>query len=270
MQHKHPFSVNQYLCPPGMPPADFLDMVARFGFQGAGVTQQCLEALPAADMARELAARNLTLTSVNSAGFFLQEGEAAIQQDKRNRWFLQQARELEHARLNVIVGGSATLSLSAARDLAATRLRAFAREAAEAGVQLMLEPLHHLNARTKSCFNSISQIRPLFDALPELTLNADLYHLWWDPDLDRLLRGDLLPLGLLQICDVGIPEGETVPRRVPLGEGFISWSEYVHATRQAFPGVSIELELFIDQLPGRDPVDILTSSAVALADFLEN
>ena len=31
---------------------------------------------------------------------------------------------------------------------------------------------------------------------------------------------------------------------MPLGEGFISWREYVHATRQAFPGVPIELELF--------------------------
>ncbi len=270
MQPQLPFSVNQYLCPADLPPADFLDLVARHGFQGAGVTQQCLQALPAADMAAALRGRGMALTSVNSAGFFLQEGEAAVRQEQRNRWFLQQASDLGQARLNVIVGGSATLPLSAARDLATTSLYRFAREAADAGVQLMLEPLHHLNARTKSCFNSISQMLPIFDALPDLTLNADLYHLWWDPDLERLLRGGLLPLGLLQVCDVGIPEGDIVPRRIPLGEGFIPWSAYIRTTRQAFPGLPIELELFIDQLPGRNPLDILTSSAAALADYTEN
>jgi sugar phosphate isomerase/epimerase len=269
MEQGLPFSVNQYLCPPSMAPMQFLDGIARYGFQGAGVTQQALQALPVREMARELRRRNLAVTSLNSAGFFLREGEAASQQDQRNRSLLEEAAELGNPGLNVIVGGSATLPLSVARETAASRLAAFYREASGMGVRLMLEPLHHLNVRTKSCFNSISQLRPLFDLLPDLTLNADLYHLWWDPDLDRLLRGEVLPLGLLQICDVGVPEGETVPRRVPLGEGFIPWGEHVRTARHAFPRVPVELELFIDQLPGRSPDEILASSAAALASFLE-
>lgn len=264
-----PFSVNQYLCPLTMRPTDFLDRIESFGFQGAGITQGALQSLGASEMAAELQRRNLQVTSLNSAGFFLQEGEAALVQAERNLGLLKQSNQLGQSRLNVIVGGSSTLPLNLARELAAERLEAFARQASDFGVQLMVEPLHHLNVRTKSCFNSISQLEPLFERIPGLTLNADLFHLWWDPDLDRLLRGGSLPLGLLQICDVSMNDAEPVPRRVPLGEGCIPWIDHVRAVRMAFPSVSIELELFADQLPGRALEEILAGSASALKTLVE-
>src|SRR5690606_24626810 len=104
-----------------------------------------------------------------------------------------------------------------------------------------------------------------FERIPGLTLNADLFHLWWDPDLERLLRGDSVPVGLLQICDVAIPEGEIVPRRVPLGEGFIPWADYVRTVASAFPTIPVELEMFADELRGRCIEDVLAKSAAALS-----
>lgn len=265
MLHRLPFGVNHYLCPGSMGVQDFLGELSGRGFQCIGLTEAALQEIPASDMRRELREHGLGVSSVNTAGFFLQEGERDQAQTARNKALLQRASELDGAALNVIVGGSKTLALPVARDLVADRLAAFAQEAAGLGVQLMLEPLHFLNVRTTSCVNTIAQSEWLFDRIPGLALNVDLFHLWWDPDLDRLLRGDSVPIALLQICDVAIAEGDQIPRRVPLGEGFVSWAEYVHAVRKAFPMVPIELELFADQLPGRRVEDILTASAAALS-----
>ncbi|WP_414475492.1 sugar phosphate isomerase/epimerase family protein [Microvirga sp. M2] len=264
-----PFSVNHYVSPGGMSLQEFLDKARNSGFEAVGLTESALRAQPPPALLAMLKARGLRVSSINTAGFFLQEGDAAREQERRNAWLLEQAAGCAGSALNIIVGGSTALDLPDAREAAASGLAAFAREARRAGVQLVVEPLHFLNVRTKSCFNTIGQMEILFDRVPDLMLNADLYHLWWDPDLERLLSGDSVPIGLFQICDVAIPDGESVPRRVPLGEGFVPWVSHVRAVRRAFPTVPIELELFADQLPGRRLDDLLSDSSTLLSTLLE-
>lgn len=264
MRDRLPFAVNHYLCPRSVGVPAFLAQLSTHGFAAVGVTQAALLELPAAPLRQELREHGLAVSSVNTAGFFLEDGEPGREQAARNTALLLRAAELEGPALNVIVGGSATLPLPQARERAAERLAAFAREAASLGVQLVVEPLHFLNVRTKSCFNTIAQMEQLFERIPGMALNADLFHLWWDPDLERLLRGDSVPVGLFQVCDVAISAAQPLPRRVPLGEGCVPWAAHVRAVRRAFPAAPIELELFADQLPGRRLADILASSAAAL------
>lgn len=264
--HTLPFSVNHYLCPPAVTAIDFFEQIATAGFNGVGLTQSVLQTLPTSDLNSTLQRLDLGISSLNTCGFFLHDGEQAVAQDEQNQWFLQQARALGK-KLNVIVGGSSTMALSDAREQAFVRLQLLAEQALELDVALMVEPLHHLNVRSKSCFNSISQLVPIFDRIPNLTLNADLFHLWWDPDLERLLRGELLPVGLLQICDVSLTAEHPAPRRAPLDEGSIPWRSYVRLARENFPDVPIELELFADQLPGRELSELLASSVTALSSL---
>jgi len=269
MAHVLPFSVNHYLSPGDVSLQEFLDKARGSGFGAVGLTEAALRAQPPSELLPMLEARGLSVSSINTAGFFLQEGDAAREQERRNAWLLEQAAGCAGKALNIIVGSSAALDLSDARELATSRLAAFACEARRAGVQLVVEPLHFLNVRTKSCFNTIRQMEILFERVPDLMLNADLFHLWWDPDLERLLRGDSVPIGLFQICDVAIPDGDIVPRRVPLGEGFVPWARHARTVRRAFPTVPIELELFADQLPGRRLDDLLSDSSTLLSTLLE-
>jgi sugar phosphate isomerase/epimerase len=265
-----PFSVNHYLSPEAMSLQVFLDKAQGSGFQAVGLTEAALGMLPLPELLQEMKDRRLSVSSINTAGFFLQDGDARKEQEQRNARLLEYAARCPGSALNIIVGGSVVLELSEARELATSRLAAFAREAANAGVQLLIEPLHFLNVRSKSCFNTIRQMELLFERIPGLKLNADLFHLWWDPDLGRLLRGDSVPIGLFQICDVTMmSQSGNMPRRVPLGEGFIPWAEYIRTVRTAFPQVPIELELFADQLPGRCLDDILSDSSTALSTLLE-
>jgi sugar phosphate isomerase/epimerase len=269
MRKRLPFAVNHYLCPPSMGVQAFVEQLVVHGFSAVGLTQAALLERPATALREDLRTRGLRVSSVNTAGFFLQAGEDGAVQAARNAALLRIAAGLEGAALNVIVGGSATLPLPQARELAAERLAVFAREAADLGVQLLVEPLHFLNVRGKSCLNTIAQVERLFDRIPGLALNADLFHLWWDPDLERLLRGDSVPIGLLQICDVALSESQPLPRRVPLGEGCVPWADHVRAVRRAFPQAPVELELFADQLPGRRLEDLLADSAAALGPLSE-
>lgn len=267
-KNRLPFSISHYLCPADVALTDFLDQVAHAGFTAVALTEAALRELPLLTLRRELADRGLAVSSVNSAGYFLFEGEAARAQDRRNHELLEQTAALGEARLNVIVGGNSAMPLADARKKAVEALARFSEEAARLNVRLALEPYVPWRATTHNCINTISQVEAIIASIPTLTTTVDLYHLWWEPDLDKVLAGASAPIGLLQICDVAIIDNE-LPRRMPLGEGFLPWGKHVGALRAGFPGIPIELELFASQLPSRHWLNILSASARALATLME-
>lgn len=256
-------AVNHYVCPEGLPCVAFLDEAARRGYGAVGLTRAALSELPAHRMRQELAARGLHVSSVNSA---LLSPERTDGMDD-NAWLLDAAAELD-APLNIIVTGTAAMPLSQARNCATDVLAGFAGRAQQRGVRIVLEPLHPLHARGRSCVNTLAQVAAIREQVPTLAVNADFFHLWWDPDFDRLLLGDWMPVGLLQVCDVAPAEDLALPRRVPLDEGFIDWRACLRSAMRAFPDTPVELELFADQLPGRAWVDLLRTNASALAPLL--
>src|SRR5690606_14754744 len=129
------------------------------------------------------------------------------------------AAELTPAPLNIIVGAAdISTPIETARQRAEEGLAEFAERAGNAGVQLIVEPMWMANAFGKSCFHSISQIEDVCSRIPGLKLNLDYYHLWCDPDLGRILRGQGCEIGLLQICDVDWQQAPNHAVRAPLGE----------------------------------------------------
>ena len=98
-----------------------------------------------------------------------------------------------------------------------------------------------------------------------MLINLDLFHSWWDPEIDWAVSAGTAPIGLLQICDVHCAADSGLPTRVPLGEGILAWQRYVRMFRDSQPQRPIELELFIDRMPGRDAHAIVRESAARLA-----
>jgi sugar phosphate isomerase/epimerase len=253
------FSVNHYLCPPEMTLPSFLDLVTGAGFASVGLTRRALDEMPLATLRRELAARDLGVSSVNSAGFLL--GESAYRQDTLNRRLVDATAELDAAVLNVLPGRAPELPSDDSRAHIADGFAALAVTAEQAGIHLVLEPLHASRARVKSCINTIAAAR---DAIADsgAQLNLDMYHLWEDPERDDAVKGKGPTLGLVQICDIGIVEGRA--QRLPLDEGATDWRSFVRRLQAVQPDVPIEFELFADQLPDRSAADIITSTARAL------
>ena len=69
-------SINHYLTPAGYPLATFLDDAVAAGGSGVGLTERALAEMSVPALRRMLRDRNLRVTSVNSAGFFLWDDPA--------------------------------------------------------------------------------------------------------------------------------------------------------------------------------------------------
>jgi sugar phosphate isomerase/epimerase len=250
-------AINHYLCPPGTSLPAFLDIITTAGFDAVGLTQRALDEMPIAYLKRELAARDLAVTSVNSAGAML--GLPVEQQQARNRHLVDQAAALGAGVLNFLPGHDPQLSFAEAQIIVSDALDDLADYARPAGVRLVLEPLHARHARIGSCLNTIADVRRMLDRSGTVSLNLDLFHLWEDPERDLAVEGQGPVIGLVQICDIG-RSNETVTR-LPLGEGDIHGQPFFQKVRERQPGVPMELELFADQLPARSAAEIIAETA---------
>lgn len=255
-------SVSHYLCSSEMTVLAFLDAALDAGFSSVGITTRALNEMPLKKLRNELVARRLSVSSVNTAGYFFPTDHANSVQDLENQRLLQAASELESVNgVNLIVGGSAEMNLSDARDLALEKSAALAAQAKRYGTRLLLEPMHPIQARSKGCVNTLKQASEWLKQIPELTLNVDLFHSWWDPDLDATLEGLFGEIAVLQICDVVIDQRTNVASRAPLGEGFLDWQASVKKIIKYFPDAPIELELFAEQMPSRNSMAVMEESA---------
>lgn len=263
------YCLSHYICPPEIGLLDFLDIAVAKGFIGVGLTQRAIEEIEPSRLRSELAARSLVVSSVNSAGYFLDAEPAARErQAARNRWYVEAAAELGGAPLNVIVGGigqgRGTLTLESARALAQASLQALAEHTAAKGVPILFEPIHPIGMWEKGCVHSLAQSEAMIDGLPRATINLDFFHSWWDADLHPFLAHPDSPVGLVQLCDVAPFGPDHVPRRAPLGEGVLDLPALVRACRARADRPLLEVELFAFQMPDRPLAQVLEATVAYL------
>jgi sugar phosphate isomerase/epimerase len=255
-------AISHYLCPASMSLIEFLNLACQNGFTGIGLTVRALKEMPLAQLRQELRARALSVSSVNTAGYFFEPWDPLTNQSELNRWLLDAAAELESTNgVNLIVGSSTTMPLDQARKIALDRSAELALEAKSRGTRLLLEPMHPMQARGKGCVNTLQQAAQWLREIPELSLNVDLFHSWWDPDLQSTLDGQLGKVAVVQICDVIIDPLTNLSRRSPLGEGFLDWQHFSQRALAACADLPIELEWFADQMPERDTLAMLINDA---------
>lgn len=255
-------AVSHYVCPADVTLLTFLDRVTEAGFERVGLTVKALNEMPLAKLRAELKARGLGVSSVNTAGYFFQSHQANIDQADLNLRLLDAAAELEASNgVNLIVGSRYDQPLVDIRQQALEKSIELAAQAKSRGTRLLLEPMHPLQAGAKGCVNTLAQAAGWLAAVPDLWLNVDLYHSWWDPDLERVLTGQLGRVAVFQICDVVTAMNTNLPSRAPLGEGFIDWPTWVMQVATSYPEIPIELEWFADQMPDRDWLSMMRSDA---------
>ena len=107
--------------------------------------------------------------------------------------------------------------------------------AAQAGIKLGIEPLHPMYADSRSAVNTLQQANDIAEkfASPYLGVVIDVYHLWWDPDLQAQTArcGQNGNLFAFHVCDWKTPTEDFLLDRGLMGEGCIdikqirSWVE---------------------------------------------
>jgi sugar phosphate isomerase/epimerase len=185
-------------------------------------------------------------------GFFPSfEGEkrqAAIDHNKR---MLDEAAALGAEQVVLVVGAVPGMPLAEARKQVADGIAACLDHAQQVGVKLSIEPLHPMYAGDKSCVNRLAEARAICEQLRSawLGIALDVYHVWWDPELEREieLAGEQGTLFGFHVCDWRLNTRHLLTDRGLMGEGCIDIRRIRSLVEAAgFVGFN-EVEVFSEQ-----------------------
>jgi sugar phosphate isomerase/epimerase len=246
-----------------------IEAIARHGFGGISPWRREVEDGEVAVIARQIRDAGLQVASYCRSNFIpaarQEQFRANIEDNKRA---IRDAATLGAPCFVMVVGGLAEGSkdLAQARaqvEEATTELLTLGREV---GVRISLEPLHPVYAADRSCLNTTAQVLDICDRLdpkageaPWLGVCLDVYHIWWDPDLDRQIGRAGRRVHCFHVCDWRLPSRDPLNDRAMMGDGVIDIPAIRGAVERAGYEGFVEVEIFSALDWWRRPVDeILT------------
>jgi len=225
------------------------DNFARLGVAGISVWRDALEDRNIKKTGQMLRDSGLGIASYVRGGFFPAKEEknrrAAIDDNKK---MIDEAAELGAPLIVLVCGADPGQSLVESRKQIRDGIAAILPHAEKVGIKLGIEPLHPMYADNRSAINTLKQANDLAEALnaDHLGVVVDIYHLWWDPDLEKEVQrcGNNGNVFAFHICDWKTPTEDLLLDRGLMGEGCIDIRQirgWVEAA--GFSGFS-EVEIF--------------------------
>ncbi len=239
-----------------------MDKFASAGIGGITVWRQALEGRDFAKVGDDLRSRNLEIVSLCRGGFFpdkTPEGRAGAIEE--NRRALREAAALGAPMIVLVCGAVPGQPLAESRKQIADGIAAVLPLAEEHGIRLAIEPLHPMYADDRSAVNTMASANEICDLLdhPLVGIAADVYHIWWDPDLAEQIRisGEKNRLFAFHLCDWMTPTTDLLNDRGLMGEGCIDLKG-IRAMVEAsgFTGFN-EVEIFSHRWWSMDQDDFL-------------
>lgn len=226
-----------------------IERYRKAGVPALTVWRQALEPLGLTESARVLRESGLEVVSLCRGGFFpaLTETERRKAIDD-NRRAIEEAAAIGAPLIVLVCGAVPGLSLSEARGQIRDGIAAVLPEAQAAGVKLAIEPLHPMYADSRSAINTLAQANDMAESFdsPFVGVTVDVYHLWWDPDLENQIRRAGKNILSFHICDWRTPTHDFLNDRGLMGEGCIDIRQIRGWVEEAgFQGF-IEVEIFSD------------------------
>jgi sugar phosphate isomerase/epimerase len=189
----------------------------------------------------------LKVSSVCRGGMFpaatREERLARIDDNKRA---IDEAAALNAEVLVLVCGAAPDKDIAGARAMVADGIAAVAPYAAERGVMLGVEPLHPAFAAERSCITTLREARTLAERFPSGTVGvvADVYHIWWDPELFAELEAAAPRLVAYHVNDWLVPQANVLVGRGMMGDGRIDLPPIRAAVERAGYLGPIEVEIF--------------------------
>ena len=219
------------------PLPDIISGLARHGIRGIAPWRDQVAATGLDDTARRIRDAGLIVTGLCRGGMFpAPDGEGRRAAHDDNRRAVDEALTLGAQCLVLVVGGlprdrNGTIvsrDLEGAREMVRDGIGLLHEYARGAGMRLAIEPLHPMYAADRACVNTLAQANALCDELaPDgadgLGVAVDVYHVWWDPDLQAQIQraGERNRLYAYHICDWLVPTRDLLNDRGMMGDGVI-------------------------------------------------
>lgn len=229
-----------------------VDGCVHHGVGGIAPWRDKLQEAGISEGARMIRDANLTVTGLCRGGMFTADGalsQAVIDENKRA---VDEAVMIGAECLVMVVGGLPTDSkdIDRARATVTEGLGKTLDYARTVSMPIAIEPLHPMYAADRACVNTMGHALDICDVLdPEQTgamgVACDVYHVWWDPDLDaQITRAGQSRLLAFHICDWLVPTGDMLLDRGMMGDGVIDIAGIRKKVEAAgFEGLN-EVEIF--------------------------
>ncbi len=238
------------------------------GVSGITVWRDTLQGLDIRKTGRMLRDNNLEIVSLCRGGFFPHADAAgrnlAIEDNMKA---IDEAAALGAPHVVLVCGAVPGQPLTESRKQIRDGIYAVLDHAAAAGVKLAIEPLHPMYADSRSAVNTLGQANDMAEEInsPLVGIAVDVYHLWWDPELEQqIIRcGKNSHLFAFHICDWKTPTLDFLNDRGLMGEGCIDIKRirgWVEGT--GFNGFN-EVEIFSNKYWEEDQVEFLENIKTA-------
>ena len=219
----------------------------------------------------------LSLSGYCRGGMFTSSDAAGTRRaDEDNRRAVDEATLLGSKCLVLVVGAlpGALDGSVRSRDIGHARMQVedgigrLLEYAKSCNMPLAIEPLHPMYAADRACVNTLAQALDLCDALDPSSSGAlgvavDVYHVWWDPQLQAgIRRAGADRLLAFHVCDWLAPTTDLLNDRGMMGDGVIeirkirSWME-----EAGFAGAA-EVEIFSKNNWWTRPADLVLQTCV--------
>jgi len=208
-------------------PWDLPTAVAKYadaGVRGVGLWRQWLEGRSLAESRALMDDHGLKAVSLVRGGFFpgltTEERRASLDDNFRA---LDEAAAVGAPQVVLVCGAKPELSLIENRKQITEGIADCIDHAAAVGVKLAIEPLHPMYADCRSAVNTIGQCNDMIDQLGEewVGIAADVYHIWWDPQLEQEIKRAGKRIIGFHVCDWLTPTHDFLNDRGLMGEGCI-------------------------------------------------
>ena len=251
-----------------------IDQCAERGIRAISPWRDQVAAVGLDKVAKQLTAHGIGLSGYCRGGFYPAPDAAGLKAAlDDNRRAIDEAKTLNAPCLVLVVGAlpGALEGKAAYTDIARARkevrdgIAASLEYARKVGMPLAIEPLHPMQAADRACINTLEHALDLCDELDAaktglLGVALDIYHVWWDPKLERqIARAGKERLLAYHVCDWLTPTRDLLSDRGMMGDGVVELKKirgWVEAA--GFAGFS-EVEIFSNldwwQRPGAETLD---------------
>jgi len=234
---------------------------AEAGVGGISVWRQYLEGESPASIGTKIKNAGLTACALVRGGFYTGNGtqrEASITENKKA---IDECAAIEAEMVVLVCGATPGFSIAENIRQIEMGIEDTLPHAENNKIKLAIEPLHPMYADTRSAISTLKTANDLCEKInsPYLGVAADVFHIWWDPDvrveIERSGRADGL-FGF-HICDWKMEMADMLNDRGLMGEGIINIAELrEQMDASGFKGFH-EVEVFSDLWWTRDQDEFL-------------
>lgn len=260
-------SINQYTTREQWSFRESVEGYAAKGVRGISVSHELLAEVGVKDAGLMLRDHGMTVSGYCIGGLLTDIDDTKFSRRiDENRRIIDEAAEIE-ARCVVFVAGGlpeGSKDLGRIRSRCLEGLEKLLPYAKQSGVVLALEPLHPMTCSFRSCLTTLGEANDWYDQLgagAELGVVVDVYHVWWDPDVERQIRRAKGRIAAFHVSDWLTDTKDIRLDRGMMGDGVIDIPRFRNLVESAGYNGYHEVEIFSDRnWWRRDPnevVDIL-------------